>query len=98
MAPCAPPQVRSVWEEGPEVEYDRTKAGLETLLRAEVARRKLAAEAAARKARAEKEGAISAPVLKPRAQSAGGRLGLLSFYGHNAERPKKPTRPTERIG
>ena len=76
--------VRSVWEEGPEVEYDRVKASLIVLLRNEVARRKVLAEQAekARKKKME-EAASGAPV--PRARSApGGRLGLLTFHGQAA--------------
>ena len=81
--------VRSVWEEGPEVEYDRTKAALEQLLTHEVARRKREADAAAKRAleaaQREKAGTASMP---PRPRSTPGRVGLLTFYG--APPPKPP--------
>jgi len=89
--------VRSVWEEGPEVEYDRTKASLVRLLQQEIARRKrLEDEAAANKApvvpassktrtgrrlAANIEGFVPP---RPATTPGGPRLGLLSFYGSEA--------------
>ena len=82
--------VRSVWEEGPEVEYDRVKLSLETLLDTEIARRKQIEAAAKKRAAAAKEAADSK--VKPRrVQSAPkARVGLLTFYGHLYERPPPP--------
>ena len=70
-----------MWEEGPEIEYDRVKAGLTTLLTKEVARREAAAKAAAKKAKADKEGALSASKLPQRPATVGvhGVRGLSSL-------------------
>ena len=83
-----------MWEEGPEIEYDRVKAGLTTLLTKEVARREAAAKAAAKKAKADKEGALSASKLPQRPATVGGRIGVLTFHGPGYKQPP-PKRPTE---
>ena len=87
--------VRSVWEEGPEVEYDRVKLGLETLLAGEVSRRKAAEEAAKRRAaalKAQEETGRDPALLRPKSGPST-RLGLLTFHGAHAERPPKKRFP-----
>lgn len=85
--------VRSVWEEGPEVEYDRTKASLDVLLSHEVARRKAAAAKKTKATAASTD--LEAPALLERPKTTpGGRLGLLTFHGSSIK-PPRTKRPTE---
>jgi len=91
--------VRNVWQEGPEVVYDRSKAALEKLLQREVARRKGHATSAASVMAASASavslsvgGGSSLPALgnSTLGQSSSGegvRLGLLTFHGKPVAKP-----------
>ena len=72
--------VRNVWQEGPEVAYDRTKASLQRLLQKEVAQRKAHAAAVA-------AGALTGPPA-PLTTTIGGDEFLLT-----APLPKPTTLP-----
>lgn len=80
--------VRNVWEEGPEVLYDRTKAALTRMLEREVTRREAAAARGAAHAEAAMETesarkvAAACALAKARAEAPPLlRPGLLSFKG-----------------
>lgn len=92
--------VRNVWQEGPEVAYDRTKASLQRLLLREVARRKADAAAEAAGALAPAPPPLTTtvggntfeftsprsvpPTLPIASNSYGIRSGLLTFPGTSA--------------
>ena len=95
--------VRNVWQEGPEVQYDRWKATLSKLLQKEVQRRK---EPPPPPPPPPKETTIAGDsfeyiksTTRPKKieinnTSYGVRSGLLTFAGDKVERPRKK-RPTE---
>ncbi len=75
-----------MWEEGPEVEYDRVKAGLQALLQAEQARRKQLEKAAKGSSDPAAAAAADGPPKpqRPATSPGGPRLGLLTFKGAHA--------------
>lgn len=85
--------VRNVWQEGPEVVYDRSKATVEKLLAREVARRKaLEKSSSASGLGGTTNGGVPMDVPKlAMAKSKSGesvRLGLLTFHGKPPEKAK----------
>ena len=85
--------VRNVWMEGPEVQYDRSKAALEGLLAAEVARRKTAEASPPPAERpadlASKFGVVFATTRIHEGKNAP-RRGLLNFPGKPKEVKRAP--------
>ena len=95
--------VRNVWQEGPEVAYDRTKAALQRLLQKEVARRKALALSGPPPPPPKltttlggDEFLLTAPKARPpplpmnSSNPSGIRTGLLTFAGAAAAHGAKP--------